>query len=535
MIRFHGFVDYVLSTNLPEHAESIIRKLIEDLNTNILRKGAKKEEEAAKIISYSINGNILTLEIESGAKVRLHHAALRARKYLAGALGREFKIGIRSVVLRDSIIILDEALSVSTSIPFVKSVEVKDSQTFIMLDTLTDRDIEKPIIDRLLKLLEAKEKRLKWGGKIEHWRLFKRSAKKEPKFREDPNVIIEEIGWIRRFAPGQWLYTPPITHLIRSFEKLFIETVLKPLGFIEAIYPKLVPLEIGVKTGHLKGTPHQMMFASQPISYNLKDFDEWIDLVSVLNEAPPNELKKVLKDPSHFLCFAQCEPFYWFFGGEILDKDKLPMKWFDRSGPSFRWESGGLRGLERLVEFHRIEITWIGEPDQVIKIRNELLDKYEYFMDKVLDLEWRWAWVTPWFLVHAGEIEEEKEEININQPGTIDFEAWLPYKGPREDNHSWLEIGNISIHGAKYSEPFRIKHQLKDKIIWTACSGFGVERWLLAFLAQKGFDPDNWPDPVRNFIKRPPKSVTMVTYPKTKKGKTLLEKIENLLSKLPEE
>jgi len=147
-------------------------------------------------------------------------------------------------------------------------------------------------------------------------------------------------------------------------------------------------------------------------------------------------------------------------------------------------------------------------------------------------LEWRWAWVTPWFLVHAGEIEEETKEIDINQPGTIDFEAWLPYKGDRKEQNAWLEIGNISIHGTKYTSSFKIKHQVKDKIIWTGCSGFGVERWLLSFFAQKGFDPDNWPKKVREFITRPPSSIRTVTYPKTKEGKQLLDEIERLLSKL---
>ena len=534
MIKFHGFVDYTLSAIPSTELINELKDIIQFLNNNVLRKGAEKAEEAARIISHEIYDKVLTFEIESGSKVRLHHAALRIKNHLAKILGSKYKIGIREILLKDPKIIIDEKLGISTNLPYIEEIEWHDNRTIIHLRPLTESDIKRPIIDRLLKLFELKKRRLEWGGKIEHWKLLKKSVEKEPKYYEDPNIVIESIGWIKRIAPGQWLYTPPITHILRRFQEMFIDLVLKPLGFVEAIYPKLIPLEIGVKTGHLKGTPHQMLFASQPISYNVDDFQEWIDLVSVLDEAPPKKLKDFLKDPDYFLCFAQCEPFYWFFGGEIMDIRKLPMKWFDRSGPSFRWESGGLRGLERLVEFHRIEITWIGEPDQVIKIRNELLEKYEYFMDKVLDLEWRWAWVTPWFLVHAGEIEEEKE-IDINQPGTIDFEAWLPYRGNRSDQHNWLEIGNISIHGSKYTSAFKIKHQQKDKTIWTACSGFGTQRWLLAFLAQKGFDPDNWPEIVKKYIIRPPKSVTMVTYPKTKKGWKLLEDIEKLFDKLPSE
>ncbi|MHA1617158.1 MAG: aminoacyl--tRNA ligase-related protein [Candidatus Njordarchaeales archaeon] len=533
MVKFEGVVEYILSKEVPEDFNEFFEKdLLGEIN-EILKKGARNNQEAAKVLTFEVSNNVIRLKIESGSRVRLHHAALRIKNYLAPILGKKFKIGIREIVLKDAVIILDGSLRVSTTLPFVKSVIVKDNKTLVNLAELTESELKRPIIDRLLKLLDYKEKRARWGGKIEHWRLIKRSSMKEPKFRDDPNTILEKIGWVKRYSTGQWLYTPPITHLLRKFEELFIETVLKPLGFVEAIFPKMNPLEIGLKTGHLKGTPHQMFFASQPISYNLEDFDEWVDYISVLEEADPEILRRHIKPPNYFVCFAQCEPFYWFFGGEIIDKKEIPIKWFDRSGPSFRWESGGLRGLERVVEFHRIEIVWLGEPEQVINIRNELLKRYEYFMDKVLDLEWRWAWVTPFYLVHAGEIEEEEEkEIDINQPGTIDFEAWLPYKGDRDDQHAWLEIGNISIHGTKYSEPFRIKHQLKDKIIWTGCSGFGLQRWFLAFLAQKGFDPDNWPEEVRKKITRPPRSVRMVTYPKGRDSEKLLDEIESLLSKL---
>ena len=537
MIRFEGDVEYILSKAVPEDFKSLFtKKLIDEINSKVLLRGVSKKEEGARVVSYEFLDNLIRLKIRSGSKVRLHHAALRIKNYLAPILGKEFRIGIRDIILRNANIILEGSLHVSTSLPIVKEVRIEDKITIVSLTDLKESELKRPIIDRLLKLLDYKEKRAKWGGKVEHWRLIKKSVGKEPKFRDDPNIILEKIGWIKRYATGQWLYTPPITHLLRKFESLFIEVVLKPLGFSEAIFPKMNPLEIGLKTGHLRGTPHQMFFASQPISYNLEDFDEWIDYVSVLNKADPDHLRNFIKPPTYFICFAQCEPFYWFFGGEIIDRKELPIMWFDRSGPSFRWESGGLRGLERVVEFHRIEIVWLGEPEQVIEIRNKLLERYEYFMDRVLDIEWRWAWVTPFYLVHAGEIEEEKEEeIDINRPGTIDFEAWLPYKGSREDPHAWLEIGNISIHGSKYSEPFRIKHQLKDKIIWTGCSGFGLQRWFLAFLAQKGFDPDNWPAEVRRRMTRPPRSVRMVTYPKSKDGEKLLEEIELLLSKLPSE
>ena len=533
MVKFFGEAIYVLSSKIPEAVQKDFQNIIKELNEEILLRGAKGKEEGAQITDYTIEDNKLIIRITSGKRVRVHHAVLRIKNYIQPILGRKFKIGLRSIELREPKIIIEGSHRITSKLPFVKTIKEENGKTIVILNDLSESEIKKPIIDRLIHLIEYKEEKEKWGGKVEHWREIKRSPKKEPKYSGDPSDVLIKIGWIKHFYVGQWLYTPPITHLIRKFQEAFIDIVLRPLGFIEAIYPKMVPLEVGLKTGHIKGTPHQMIFASQPISYNPEDFEEWNDLVTVLNSVPKDRLKDFVKSPEYFNCFAQCEPFYWFFGDEIIKISELPIKWFDRSGPSFRWESGGIRGLERLVEFHRIEVTWLGEPDQVVEIRNRLLEKYEYFMDKVLDLEWRWAWVTPFYLVHAGEIEKEESTIDINKPGTIDFEAWLPYRGARGDNKNWLEIGNISIHGSKYTGPFRIKHQKKNQILWTGCSGFGVQRWLVAFLSQKGFDPDNWPKEIRERITRPPKSFRAITYPNPE-NQDLLEKIEKLMSKLEE-
>jgi len=150
-------------------------------------------------------------------------------------------------------------------------------------------------------------------------------------------------------------------------------------------------------------------------------------------------------------------------------------------------------------------------------------------MDQVLEIEWRMAWVTPWFYEQSGAIHESKEGIiDINRPGTVDFEAWLPYRGEREEDRNWLEIGNISIHGTKFTEPFKIKHN-KGETLWSGCSGFGSERWLVALLAQKGFDVDDWPKKFVEYVKATPfpRSLNTVTYPKTKNGKELLLKIIN--------
>lgn len=524
-MRITGLLEISLSKALSSEIKNEIAKVIEYLNNDYLRRGARDPNEAAKIDNFEVRDDKILIYLETGSKVRIDEASLRIKNILMPVLGKTYRVGIRGLRLIEPKIIIDEPITLSLALPFIKKIYIDDNKTIIELSNLLENDLKKPIFLRLMRLIEEKEKKARWGGKTEHWTLLKKSSVKPVKFYEDPNKILEEIGWIKRMSIGQWLYTPPLAHLLNAIIKLFVDEVLKPLGFEGAIFPKMYPLEVGLKTGHLKGVINSMLFTSLPKSYDISKFDPLIDYMTVVEEAPPEEVQKYLEPPTYFMCYAQCEPFYWFFEDEIIDDSVLPIKWYDVSGPSFRWESGGIHGIERIIEFHRVEAVWLGKPEQIIDIRNMLMERYEYFLDKILDLEWRFAWVTPWFYEHSGAIEE-KIELDINKPGTIDVEVWLPYRGDKNDNKNWLEVGNISIHGAKFTLPFRIRHN-KDEVLWTGCSGFGSERWLVAFLAQHGFDPGNWPKKYLEYVMLEPfpRSLISITYPKTREGKEMLRNI----------
>ena len=131
-----------------------------------------------------------------------------------------------------------------------------------------------------------------------------------------------------------------------------------------------------------------------------------------------------------------------------------------------------------------------------------MIERYKYVFNEILELDWRMAWVTPWYLEQAGQIDKEDKSVKIK--GTIDFEAYLPYRGTREDSE-WLEFQNLSILGDKFIKPFNIKAQKQE--LWSGCSGIGLERWTAAFLAQKGLDPGKWPDKFNEKIGEMPKGV----------------------------
>ena len=60
---------------------------------------------------------------------------------------------------------------------------------------------------------------------------------------------------------------------------------------------------------------------------------------------------------------------------------------------------------------------------------------------------------------------------------------------------------------------FRVK-EAKGRDVWTGCAGFGMTRWITAFLAQKGFNPDDWPGEIRRRLGKLPEPVKTVTWPR---------------------
>ncbi|MDW8033713.1 MAG: aminoacyl--tRNA ligase-related protein [Nitrososphaerota archaeon] len=468
----------------------------------IFSKGAASSE-APRIEELMVKGNVISMTVTSGRRVRAHEAIKRARKALSEDLGPRMELGVRSINVKSfEISFIGDNLK-EVKLPLVKRTEIIEGGLKYWLE-LQEADLYNQVPDRIISLFIEKQEAI--GEAREVHRLVWKSPEKPVKYSRDPGSVMEEEGWVKRFHPGIWYYLQPYTSLLRIFETLIIENVLKPLGFQEIVLPKLIPLEVMKKKGQLTGIPHEMLYVSEPGLREFGFFEEYVDSVKVFNKTMPEILRKLLKEPSFCLPYAQCEPFYELFSGEVVNLDNPPVKLYDRSGFSFRHEAGGLRSLERLMAFTRIEIVYLGRPEEVSEIRDKLIDNYVNLLDKILDLEVRTAEVTPVWMAHAGVVSDVERKI----PATLDVEAYLPFRGDRESSE-WLEIANASVHYDKYVEWYNIKER-KNREVWTGCSGNGLERWIYAFLSRHGFNSEDWPLEVRK-LWTSPGSPLMDTWP----------------------
>ncbi|MEM4347592.1 MAG: aminoacyl--tRNA ligase-related protein [Candidatus Altiarchaeota archaeon] len=477
-----------------------MEKILEGIDT-ILEKGAPKGR-GAKIKSWKLNRDLLSIEIESERWVRPHDAIFRLKNFFAEQLGKKHKLGVKKIFAKryDIEFEVSKEPKESIRIPFVKEIKFQEKLCRIKLENLDEEFLQKNYIDRILSLIEDKIDMQYYKGKEEYHEVIWQSEKKEHKFNKNPTNEMEKHGWIMHRGRGQWIFSPIATKIMRTFEDIVSKELLKPLGFNEVIIPKAVTWDVWQKSGHAKSIYPEIYYICPPKTRNREDWEHIIDFYKITGDVPVDEIKENIKPPIGGVCYAQCPPLWPYFQNKTIADESLPIKVFDHSGPSMRYESGGIHGIERVDEFHRLEIVWIGYHEQVKKIRDEIVECFRKIFNEILELEWRMSWVTPWFMAQEGLKGLAEEDKSKRDVGTIDFESFLPY------SKEWLEFQNVSNNGEKYPKGFNVKSQ-SSEALYSGCSGVGLERWLATFIAQHGLEQDSWPEEFNRRIGNLPKEI----------------------------
>lgn len=457
-----------------------------------------------RLAAWEVSGPQLTVTLEaSGA--RPHQTLLAFARRLSEELGRKERVGVRSfrAPLYRVTFPIDHAPADPVRLPLPHRLTFQGTVGTLELTDLAEEGLRDNWMDRTVALVLEKARRQTYAGKEQYWDLLAQSPPRDHPFHGDPTEEMLRRDWVRSGpTKGKWFLGPTAAHLLRTMDRIARQEVLDPLGFTEVVQPHHDSFDILLKTGHLAGLPGEFYYVAEPKTRDPAAWEEFTDLVKITKKVPEDKLAALVTGPTAISCYAQCPTIYWWLSGRTLAQESLPVRIYDRTAISNRYESGGRHGLERVDEFHRIEPVYIGTPTQLVELREGLMARYTHVFDHVLELEWRTAWVTPFYMQQAGGVGVEDVDKRIK--GTIDFEAYLPYRGTRESSE-WLEFQNLSIVGEKYTEAFTIRSQKGE--LWSGCSGIGLERWLTAFLAQKGLDPEHWPAKFREYAGEMPREV----------------------------
>lgn len=526
-----------------EEAKNDIAKFIEVANEEILLRGVKEghEEDGAKITEWDLKDNELRVEIKSGSKVRSHDGLLRIKKPLTQLLGKKYHLGVRKLHINTYTVTIPTGngeyeinKSLAKDLPQIEDFQIKDNDVIITLKDIDESEIKKQTVNRIIKHIAAKKEEngvkseknsetkeipLAAGcpddvkgeqqdltfsvTKITPGEIIDRSPEFETFFEGDVTEKAIELGWIKAFpGRGQWFYGPQMTALQRTFETILIEKIVEKLNFDECLFPKLIPIPTMDKMRYLDGLPEGMYYCSAP-KRDPELFDKFKNELAITREVPMDLLKDGLKDPAYVLAAAQCEPFYEFLSHEVIDEKNLPIKFYDKSGWTYRWESGGAKGIDRVHEFQRIELVWIDKPENTSKIRDDTLE-LSHELASELEIQWYTEIGDDPFYLEGRKVESR----GIEFPDVPKYEMRLVIPGQKKG----VAVVSANVHGTHFTEGFSIREAHKHTL-WTGCTGLGLTRWLFGFLAQKGFDKENWPKLVRDKYKdvKVPKILTWPT------------------------
>ncbi|MFC1690658.1 aminoacyl--tRNA ligase-related protein [Nanoarchaeota archaeon] len=270
-------------------------------------------------------------------------------------------------------------------------------------------------------------------------------------FSGDVGKIAEEKEWLKEVSPGVFLYRQEITGIFTKLRELFEKEVVYPMEFGEMVFSRLLLPQTLADFGCIKYTPE------------------------LLFEATRGSTTRIL-DP------VQCAPLYEAIRGQTLNY--LPLLVYEPGiEPTFRNEKEEeLDSFFKAKEFRRLELIYIGTPDQVRETRRTV-EKYVLSYLTNLEINWRTTVGEPC----CGFPETLDKYKKAQKPDEIpihDIEVWLPHK------EEWREIAGCGIEYDRLVKAFNVG---PDQNLWSGCTGLGLNRLAYAFLAQHGFDKENWP------------------------------------------
>ena len=268
--------------------------------------------------------------------------------------------------------------------------------------------------------------------------------------------------------------------LFRYFDRVFEEMGLK-LGAQRLIAPTLIPSTVLAKCNYFRSFPHNVTFAAH-LREDAGRIDEFRQRHQDRDSLDDRSLFD-METPEACLTPALCYHVYHLNQGRGLGPG---VKVYGLCGKCFRYESTSMRGLQRLWDFTMREVVFLGSADEVLEKREQGIELMAYFLDELgLAAEIRTA-SDPFFIAPDAA---SKTYFQLSSGTKFEVALMLP-------NGERVAASSFNYHADVFGLAFDVT--VGDGVpMHSACIGYGMERWICAFLSQYGDDPDSWPGPVR--------------------------------------
>jgi len=269
------------------------------------------------------------------------------------------------------------------------------------------------------------------------------------------------------------------------FARLFAELALR-VPAAPRRYPTLLPLSVLEKTDYFKSFPQHATFCTC-LNHDERTLQSFVSEVKDAR-AVCDAAASRLEAPSMVLSSAVCYQCYREFAGRRLETSLTRLT---AQGQCFRNERGAFRTLDRLYEFTMREVIMLGDPVMIDGQRMKLLHEVVSIAES-LGLAGTVETATDFFF--RGDVDGRARALH-QRANALKLELRVRM----DEAGGSLAVASFNLHEDYFGRSFDIT--LPDGgVASTGCVGFGIERWVSAFLAYHGADVARWPVPVRDAI-----------------------------------
>lgn len=290
---------------------------------------------------------------------------------------------------------------------------------------------------------------------------------------------------IKVLEPGLFIFREPFSSLMRFMDYSFVSKIASRYeGLKEEHYPAVIHTETLNKTNHFTSFPEHIHF----LGHLREDLDVIETFSQSIREAggwkqdEPLDLNANMPKPQFAMNPSTCYHCYEGLQDEVLEGEGLVVTAISKC---HRFESKNHTDFGRLLDFSMREIIFVGKPEFVKENR---LKSIEYL--KELAAEWQ----VDSFMEIANDPFftndfQVKASFQRNQEMKYELRLRIPYLDKS------IACSSVNFHSNTFGNAFNIKFGKRNAV--TGCVGFGIERWVFAFLAQYGPEEAGWPEAFR--------------------------------------
>ncbi|MET8680196.1 hypothetical protein ABZW18_22080 [Streptomyces sp. NPDC004647] len=281
-----------------------------------------------------------------------------------------------------------------------------------------------------------------------------------------------DATWV---GPGLQVAGPGLARLTRALDTVFLG-LAQEAGAAEHAVPHLVSWDTIHRAGYTRNFP-QHLTACSVVGPDLRALDRFAgsaDLVSASAELTPAEV---------VLAPAVCMNLF----AALADRPLAGPVTMTARGMCGRYEAGADRTPTRLWSFDMREVVFLGDRAATRTFRDTMLDAVAD-LARLLGL--------PCTLAAANDpfFTSEREEL-LGYQSAFDLKHEL--KGRMADGTAPVAVTSVNLHNQHFGSQFGIA--LPDGApAYSACIGFGLDRWARWLHGHLGDDPRDWPELLRS-------------------------------------